>query len=647
MSFASALALLAALLVIGPIAAHMLRRRKTEPVRFAGTSLLQTAQPVAKQRARLDDRWLLFIRALAVIALAVLGATPFIRCSRLSMSRQGGSSIGVVLVVDDSMSMNARVADTTRFEKARRGALDVLRSCTDGDSVAVVAAGSPPRVILAASPRIEEAKRALETMKPTDRGTDLEGALSMANTIARALPQPEKRVVLLSDLADGRAEAQPLQPDDAVPLWFATPELAKQEADCGVVRADQRADQVVARVVCGAPEHAANRVAELVDSAGTVLAREPLVESRDQSVVLVFKNDQDTTKSSGLLTVKLTGSDAIKQDDSAPVAAANGKLTAVVISDITSSGIATGGGTAIEQAIEAVDDQVLLRPLPTIPDSLEDLAGVDLVFLDDPAGLTPEARTAFRTWLERGGVGVMLLGKRVNDVILGADFEPFVRGVVRWSALPAAVKGADLSPQKELITSRQSLADLAAKGRATLDFRSQDNSDMIVPWKDNQPLIFRHPISQGMAWVYTLPSSAEISDLALRPAFLELIDLIIQGAKIRGVQRRASVGVRWSIEDAKTEIIDPIGEKIVLSSGSFVADRVGLYRIKRGNEAEVRVAELQADEVRFMPRPISDSKEQNLGASKAMLDLSPHVAVVLLLVLVAEAAMRLALAKKQ
>jgi hypothetical protein len=107
LSFLSALALFGSLLAVLPFVAHRLRRRAAAPKPFGPVHLLSRSQPEARRRARLEDRGVFAVRVLSVLVLALLGASPFVRCSRLSLSR-GGASVALALVVDDSLSMRAR-----------------------------------------------------------------------------------------------------------------------------------------------------------------------------------------------------------------------------------------------------------------------------------------------------------------------------------------------------------------------------------------------------------------------------------------------------------------------------------------------------------------------------------------------------------
>ena len=90
MSILYAAALAVAMLVVAPFIAHLLERRRADERDFPPARLVPPSQPVARRRRRVDDRVLYAIRTAAVILLALLGATPFVRCSSLAIGRHGG-----------------------------------------------------------------------------------------------------------------------------------------------------------------------------------------------------------------------------------------------------------------------------------------------------------------------------------------------------------------------------------------------------------------------------------------------------------------------------------------------------------------------------------------------------------------------------
>ena len=174
---------------------------------FPAAALVPATPPQARKRSALEDRALFSVRALAVIGLALLGATPFVRCSRVALNRQGGASVAMAVVLDDSLSMRAPLpggepgatSGPTRFQRARQGALELLDGTRSGDAVAVVMAGAPARVLVAATTNVATAREAIEAAEPSDRATDLDESVRLGRELLDALPQSDKRVVVFSD----------------------------------------------------------------------------------------------------------------------------------------------------------------------------------------------------------------------------------------------------------------------------------------------------------------------------------------------------------------------------------------------------------------------------------------------------------------
>ena len=174
MAFVAWLALGIGVLVVAPYLAHRLRRKRADHRFFAAAHLVPPAPPRARRRSSLEDVALFSTRALAVLALALLGASPLVRCSRLSLQRSSGASVALAIVIDDSMSMRAKAGNSSRFERARDAARELLASAREGDAVAIVMAGAPARVALAATTDLGAARALVDQMPPSDRATDLD-----------------------------------------------------------------------------------------------------------------------------------------------------------------------------------------------------------------------------------------------------------------------------------------------------------------------------------------------------------------------------------------------------------------------------------------------------------------------------------------
>lgn len=646
MTFLTFLALGVAVLVAAPYVAHRLRRQRAEEHPFAPVRLVPATPPKARRRAHLEDRSLFWIRALAVLALALLGASPLVTCSRLALSRSG-TSVAVAIILDDSMSM--RVVDASgrsRFQRAQEGAREILGALRDGDAAAIVLAGGPARVGLAATTDVSAARVALEGITESDRGTDLDGALAIARTLVSELPQIDRRIIVLSDLADGKPDAPALGEGASLPVWVAMPELRSAADDCGVLSADRADRRARVRFACSSPQAAAGREVQIKEG-DKVIATAPLPQTQLGEATL--KVSAEGTKE---LIAQLTGKDAIAADDRAPVVVEAGPAALAVVSDRMEEGIATGGAPVVEQALAALHVDMAVRPIPQVPDRREDTAPFAAIIVDDPPGFTPEQRRALGSFVESGGALLVALGRRAAAAPLGANFEPLLGHAVGWESAAGATKtdgpGIDVASGAMFFgEAASSLADLAPSGRAKLAEQDVTAYEPLLKWSDGTPLIARRARGRGAVWVTTLPFSVETSDFALRPGFLALLDAFATEARQRAIPRRGDVGVRWAFAGAReVEARGPAGPMAVTRDEGtlrIVPVLVGAYRVSIDGTEELRVAAPLAREIDLRPRAVASSATSaELGGGVAIVDVSWMVALGLLALVAAELIVRAA-----
>jgi len=650
-SFVTAIGLAVALLVVFPYMAHRLRRRRAEERPFAGAHLVPAAPPRARRRSQLEDRALFALRAASVIALAGLAASPLVRCSRLSLHREGGASIAMAIVLDDSMSMRATFAGgtTTRFDRAMRGARELLGSAREGDAIAIVLAGAPPRVALAATTDLAAARAALSETPPSDRGTDLDGAIAMARALVSQLPQVDRRIVVLSDLADGHPDGPPLGEGESLPVWVALPELREDAKDCGIISADRLGVGVRVTLACGPGAVSAGR--EVTVRAGDdVVARAPAPMGAGGDVSLTLPGERDK----GDLVAHLEGMDAIAADDVAAVVPEAAAPAIAIVADATEEATATGGAPILEQAMTALHLDVALRPIPAVPDRAEDLAGFLGVIVDDPPGLTPEERRAVGAFLDRGGELLVALGPHAAAAPLGATFEPVLSRGVAWGetkAKGAAEAGA--APRRADAASR--FTDLGARSRATLAPEDAKSFATLIAWSDGAPLVAKRTVGTlgagGDAWVVTLPFAVGASDLTLRPGFLGLLAAWADEVRAHAVPVRIDVGVPWVFRSGGSVAVDGPGGALGIARDGPVARAappvIGVYEVTVAGKTERRVAAPIPAEMNLRPRKVVAAPQSHaVGDDHASVDVSWVVALALLTFVAAELALRVDRARR-
>jgi hypothetical protein len=638
MTFLTLFALGMAVLVAAPYIAHRLRRQRAEQHPFAPVRLVPATPPKARRRARLEDRSLFAIRALSVIALALLGASPLVKCSRLALSRSG-TSVAVAIVLDDSMSM--RVVDgsgRSRFQRAQEGAREILGALRDGDAAAIVLAGSPARVGLAATTDISAARAALDGIQESDRATDLDGSVAIARTLVSELPQIDRRVIVLSDLADGKPDAPPLGEGAALPVWVAMPELRAAADDCGVLAADRAGTRARVRFACSTAAAAAGREVRILDG-DKVIAQTALPQTQMGEATLTVAGDETRE-----LIAVLSGKDAIASDDRAPVVVEAGPAALAVVGDRTEEAVATGGAPVVEQALAALHVDMAVRPIPQVPDRREDTAGFAAIIVDDPPGFTPEQRHALSAFVEQGGVLLVALGRRAAAAPLGANFEPLLAHAVGWDG--STTSGVDVASGATFFgEAASSLADLSPKGRAKLAEQDVSTYEPLLKWSDGAPLVGRRARGRGDVWMTTLPFSVETSDLALRPGFLALLDAFVNEAKQRATPRRGDVGTPWTFAGARQVEAQGPGGPLTAARDDGVLRLVpvlaGAYRVSIDGGKELRVAAPLAREIDLRPRAVASSATSAaLGGGVAIVDVSWMVALFLLGLVAVELVLR-------
>ncbi len=634
MSFVTLFALGLSLLVAAPTLAHLLRRGRANEQAFPPAGLVPVARATARERSRLEDRGMLLLRALMVLCLAMLGAGPLVRCSRVALGRSGGASVAIAIVVDDSASMKALLpSGKTRFARATEGARELLASARDGDAVALVQAGKPARVTLAAGTDLQAASKAVSELTPSDRGTDLSGAISLARAALSSLPHQDKRVVLLSDLAGE------LPPEPGKDVWAALPELAVSAEDCGVLRAEQSGQRVGVTLACSSEAAAKARTVRLNGKDPALKAEMRLVVQRGEQTLTL------ETKPGAASGVELTGKDQNPANDRAEIAPESRALSLAVHADNEREAVVTGGAPVLEQALHALSTGVPVRPLAELPREGAELADVAALFVDDPPGLTPETRSAIDSWLEQGAVAALFIGERAHDTQLGASLEPFLRGAVAWEANATGLN-VDVPSFGWLGAEAESLTALAAKGRARLDSALVPGAEVVGRWSDGKVMVARQERGRGLLFSVGLPISVDVSDLALRPAFLAMLDQMVSEALRRRGPRESVAGTEWWFpKSGALQITTATGSVPTREAdGQRVAtpELTGRYQISLNGKAETRFITLSADEILTQPKQdLPKAWKPSEATATPQVDASPELGWLLLALVALEIGVRI------
>ncbi len=306
MGFLSPAALIFSALAIPIIIFYMLRLRR-QPLRVS--SLLLWQKVLQDRRANAPwqriRRNLLLLLQLLILLLTVLAlARPF-------RTVEAGVQGNIILLIDDSASMQATDTIPNRLTAAKNEAVSVIRALRPGDTVSVIAVADLPQPLLTgdAVTNRRELETAIRNLPPTTAAANWDTALALAAASAASIPN--STVVVITD---GALPAE--LPALPVPVRTITvPGGAENQAIVALATRDTRnGAELFVRVenFADAPVEQLLEISvdgQLFDARAVSLAAYPA-----GAAALTFSGIPPTAK---IITAQLTRSDALTLDNRA------------------------------------------------------------------------------------------------------------------------------------------------------------------------------------------------------------------------------------------------------------------------------------------------------------------------------------------
>jgi hypothetical protein len=208
MTFLAPLFLLGALAIAGPIIAHLIRRSTKEQTPFSSLMFLQPTPPRVTRRSRLENLWLLLLRCLVILLLALSFGRPLWQQAAAPPPAPDERKRSILLV-DTSASM--RRGDLWKNAQARVEAL--VKKAAPTDEVALLSFGRSTTPLVSfdqwrstpVDERVPMLLQRLQTTQPTWATTNLGSAMLEAAELLDAGrdAQAHGEIVLISDLQEG------------------------------------------------------------------------------------------------------------------------------------------------------------------------------------------------------------------------------------------------------------------------------------------------------------------------------------------------------------------------------------------------------------------------------------------------------------
>jgi hypothetical protein len=250
--------------------------------------------------------WISLLLQLAFLALLVLAlADPIFRWQQARARR-------IVLVIDNSASMNAGDVFPSRLEAAKaegRRWVDGLRL---GDELAIVGAGPEPKVACGLTDHQRSLRAAIDSIKPADGPTRVVEAVALARRLLSGSEKVRRAVVLTDGGFDGAAELARQDDVELVGLGRKTANLGITQLQARRSLLDPIGYEILVEVANASDEPASFRLElDLEDDPIDVV---PLTLQPGQRHVQVFEK---ASAEGGRLRARIDRPDALPADNTA------------------------------------------------------------------------------------------------------------------------------------------------------------------------------------------------------------------------------------------------------------------------------------------------------------------------------------------
>ena len=197
MTFLNAALLGGALAFVVPLLIHLLNRNRFNTVQWGAMHLLDSVVQTNRRRLRLDQLLLLLVRCAIPVVLALCLAKPVLTKFRAML---GDAPVAMVVLLDDSYSMDVADGEGTRFDLAVAATRQIIDAAPQGSELAVLLTGGRPTPLT--DQPVFDAELIDERLGELTAGSgssDLVASLDEAAALLAGMSLPTRELVVISD----------------------------------------------------------------------------------------------------------------------------------------------------------------------------------------------------------------------------------------------------------------------------------------------------------------------------------------------------------------------------------------------------------------------------------------------------------------
>jgi Aerotolerance regulator N-terminal/von Willebrand factor type A domain len=629
MSFLSPWFLVSLLGVGIPLAIHLSHKQKTQKVVFSTLRFLKRTPKKIIFFQQIQQWLLLLTRAAIVALLAVAFARPFF--GGAITGPPGLSPRSMVIVLDSSMSM--QYGDY--FDRAKKAALEVLRSLHTGDEAALITFAEGTGQVRELTTDLTRIAAFVPTLNaPGFQGTAYLAALRLADQMLRSARYPDKTVVLISDY-----QRRAFENLDAG--WRLSPGVAFKSIKIG----DRETTNLAVTEVKSPAQVIRDQEEHIILGRVRNLGTQPLSEARvslaidDQTVDTrkVELTDKSETvvrfrtkfRKRGVYRGALTVADDRFAPDNTFYFTVNVLMPLRVLAVIDES--TARGRTPATQWLESAlgrrdGSRFQLDTLRPRQVTREAIAACNVIVLLDVKDLGPTQLKAVESFVQKGGSLLMAPAERVAASV----FNRLLGGLTpaRLDQKHIDLDGdfrviAEINQRHPIIRALQigQNNDLgAARFRGYWSTTPVEGSEIIMRFDNGQAALLEGRVGRGRVMLFTSSLDTAWNNFPLQGMYLPLMQETLRYLALQEEKKRSyTVGepVRMKVPPGNAlRVTAPLGTETILTSAS--GDDVvyrntrtpGFYSVRGGDHEDflaVNVSPLESDLSSVAPEEIQEA----------------------------------------
>jgi hypothetical protein len=674
MTFLNGVLLAGAAALAIPVLIHLFHRSRFQVVPWGAMHLLESVLRRNSRRVRLEQILLLVVRASIPALLALCMARPVLTGLAPLL---GEARSSVVLLLDDSYSMEAGAGGRSNFQEAQEVAARILEQLPSGSEAAVVPmAGGARPLAEGLTTDLARLRGEVARLRGGFGAADVPAALAAARELLARARNPHREVVVIGDfqkvswsesgIAARLRLSEELRQDPLRPGLVLFPVGRAVTENVAVERLSPSREILGVGQKLGVRAHLRNhgeasypdlRVVFRVDGRERDVARASLGPGEEVQVLFTH-------------TFDAAGSHVVEVEAAAdPLAADNRRLLSVPVWDRLPVLLVSGDPNPEPLRGETDFLEIALRPYAAARAELADLVVPQVIEARDldarrlaearavvlanvPQLLEPQLR-ALEDFVRAGGGLLVFPGNRINSAWYNSAFLAGGRGLLPLPVVslagslgPSGARASIVSqhyahPALELFNDPRngSLSDaqiwLWYRMRPDAAARDGEGAPSVAATLDTgDPFLVEKKFGEGRVLQCAVPCDADWSNLPLRPTFLPLMQQLVtylasRAEPPRNVEVGRSLAALLPASEAgkKARLTDPEGKSdeilMVDRGGRAVAEfgparRPGLYVLEvpgRGPVHFVAHTDPRESDLRRLSPAEIEAEARRLGAA--------------------------------